>query len=160
MKLSPFSKTYEQRTVLSFSGMELQPGKIYAIIGANGSGKSTFGKILAGILPADKKGKFAEGCTVGYMPQKNYAFRMTTRANILLNGADEARASALMGGVALLLLLRDHHFSSFIFVFDLHNLFKCHILHLVSVLFLSSLYSRIIICRGFSLLKRDGACRT
>ena len=101
MKLSPFSKTYDQRTVLSFPGMELQPGKIYAIIGANGSGKSTFGKILAGILPADKKGKFAEGCTVGYMPQKNYAFRMTTRANILLNGADEARASALMDALQL-----------------------------------------------------------
>ena len=101
MKISPFSKTYEQRTVLSFPGMELQPGKIYAIIGANGSGKSTFGKILAGILPADKKGKFAEGCTVGYMPQKNYAFRMSTRANILLNGADEARASALMDALQL-----------------------------------------------------------
>ena len=101
MKLSPFSKTYEQRTVLSFPGMELQPGKIYAIIGANGSGKSTFGKILAGILPADKKGKLMDGGTIGYMPQKNYAFRMTTKANILLNGADEARASALMDALQL-----------------------------------------------------------
>ena len=101
MKILPFSKTYEDRCVLDFPGMEVSSGKIYAIIGANGSGKSTFGKILAGILPADKKGKFAEGCTVGYMPQKNYAFRMTTRANILLNGADEARASALMDALQL-----------------------------------------------------------
>ena len=43
--------------VLDFSGMELQPGKIYAIIGANGSGKSTFARILAGIERADRKGK-------------------------------------------------------------------------------------------------------
>ena len=46
MKILPFSKTYEGRTVLDFPGMELQPGKIYAVIGANGSGKSTFAKVL------------------------------------------------------------------------------------------------------------------
>ena len=96
MKISAFSKTYGGRTVLDFPGMELEPGKIYAVIGANGSGKSTFAKILAGVLKADRRGKFLEGGSVGYMPQKNYAFRMSTRANILLNGKDEARADALM----------------------------------------------------------------
>ena len=50
MKILSFSKTYEDRRVLDFPGMELQPGKIYAIIGANGSGKSTFVKILAKVL--------------------------------------------------------------------------------------------------------------
>ena len=51
MNIAAFSKTYEGRKVLDFPGMELQPGKIYAVIGANGSGKSTFAKILSGILP-------------------------------------------------------------------------------------------------------------
>ena len=37
MKISAFSKTYEDRTVLDFPGMELQPGRIYAVLGANGS---------------------------------------------------------------------------------------------------------------------------
>ena len=101
MKIFPFSKTYEGRTVLDFPGMELEPGKIYAIIGANGSGKSTFAKILAGILPADKRGKLTGGGSIGYMPQKNYAFRMSTRKNILLNGTDEARAEALMEALQL-----------------------------------------------------------
>ena len=96
MKILPFSKTYEKRTVLDFPGMELQPGKIYAVIGANGSGKSTFAKILSGILPADKKEKHIPGGSIGYMPQKNYAYRMSTRANILLNGKDTARAERLM----------------------------------------------------------------
>ena len=50
MKIAAFSKTYERSKVLDFPGYELQPGKIYAIIGANGSGKSTFSKILAGAL--------------------------------------------------------------------------------------------------------------
>ena len=71
MKILPFRKTYEGRTVLDFPGADVQPGKIYAVIGANGSGKSTFAKILSGILPADKKGKHVSGGTIGYMPQKN-----------------------------------------------------------------------------------------
>ena len=101
MKIGSFSKTYEERTVLDFPGMDLQPGKVYAIIGANGSGKSTFAKILAGILPADQKGPFLTGGSIGYMPQKNYAFRMSTKANILLNGKEEARADALMKAIQI-----------------------------------------------------------
>ena len=100
MKISPFSKTYDGRMVLDFPGMDLTPGRIYAIIGANGSGKSTFAKILAGTVPADRKGKPLH-CDIGYMPQKNYAFRMSTRANILLNGKDEARASSLMDAIQI-----------------------------------------------------------
>jgi len=101
MKIAAFSKTYEGRCVLDFPGMELQPGKIYAVIGANGSGKSTFAKDLAGILPADKKGRFLDTPNLGYMPQKNYAFRMTTKANILLNGTDTARAENLMDAIQI-----------------------------------------------------------
>ena len=101
MKIFPFAKTYEGRTVLDFPGMEAAPGKIYAIIGANGSGKSTFARILAGVLPADRKGKLTDSPSIGYMPQKNYAFRMTAKANILLNGTDEARANALMDAIQI-----------------------------------------------------------
>ena len=101
MIILSFSRTYEDRCVLDFPGMELQPGKIYAVIGANGSGKSTFAKILAGVLKADQKGTFLDTQSVGYMPQKNYAFRMSTKANILLNGKDEARANALLDAIGL-----------------------------------------------------------
>ena len=101
MKISAFSKTYEGRKVLDFPGMEPEPGKIYAVIGANGSGKSTFAKILAGILTADKKGKHISSGNIGYMPQKNYAYRMSTKANILLNGKEESRANALMDAIQI-----------------------------------------------------------
>ena len=96
MKIAAFTKTYEGRRVLDFPGLELQRGLIYAVIGANGSGKSTFAKILAGVLPADKKLRYSDASSVGYMPQKNYAYRMTTLSNILLNGSDRGRADALM----------------------------------------------------------------
>ena len=101
MKLNPFTKTYEGVRVLDFPGATLQPGKIYAVIGANGSGKSTFAKILAGILPADKKEKPVTIGSVGYMPQKNYAFRMSTLDNILLAGKDPVRARQLMKDLQL-----------------------------------------------------------
>ena len=101
MKIAPFSKTYEGRTVLNFPGLELEPGTVYAVIGANGSGKSTLAKVLAGIIAPDRRGKLLDGGTVGYMPQKNYAFRMATRANILLNGTDKARAEELMDALQL-----------------------------------------------------------
>lgn len=101
MKIEAFEKTYDGVKVLDFPGMELEKGKIYAVIGANGSGKSTFAKILAQILPGDKIGKFTGTATVGYMPQKNYAFRMTVKKNILLNGADASHATALMEALQL-----------------------------------------------------------
>ena len=101
MKIHAFSKTYEGRTVLDFPGTELEPGRICAVIGANGSGKSTFSKILSGVLKPDRRGPLSDAKTVGFMPQKNYAFRMTTKANILLNGPDEARADRLMEAIQL-----------------------------------------------------------
>ena len=58
MRIAPFSKTYEGTKVLDFPGLDLEPGKIYGVIGANGSGKSTFSKILAGVLNPDRKGRF------------------------------------------------------------------------------------------------------
>ena len=101
MKIHAFSKTYEGRTELDFPGMEVAPGTITAVIGANGSGKSTFAKILSGVLKPDRRSQLSDAKTVGFMPQKNYAFRMTTKANILLNGPDEARADRLMEAIQL-----------------------------------------------------------
>lgn len=100
MILPPFSKTYGSRRVLNFTGISLEPGKVYALIGANGSGKSTFAKILAGVLKSDS-GRLALGAKVGYMPQKNYAFRMSTRANLLLSTRDSARADRLLEALHL-----------------------------------------------------------
>ena len=102
MILKPFSKTYDGISVLDFPGLELQPGRIYSVIGSNGSGKSTFAKILSGVMSADAKEKALEnGVSVGYMPQKNYAFRMTVRSNVLLGGRDQQRAKDLMAALQL-----------------------------------------------------------
>lgn len=99
MNIPAFSKTYDGRMVLDFPGLELKPGKIYAIIGANGSGKSTFSRITAGILPADQKCRISG--SVGYLPQKPYSFRASVKKNILLTGGEEDRAAALMDALQI-----------------------------------------------------------
>ena len=96
MRIEAFTKTFDGAKVLDFPGMELEKGKIYCVLGANGSGKSTFARVLAGIISADQKGKHMDRMTVGYMPQKNYAFRMSTSRNILLKAKEHERANKLM----------------------------------------------------------------
>ena len=97
MKIANFTKTYGGRKVLDVPEFELKTGSLYAVIGANGSGKSTMAKILAGILPPDSgEAPIEKSVSVGYMPQKSYAFRMTAEKNILLRGGDEKKAEELM----------------------------------------------------------------
>jgi len=101
MKLPAFRKTYGQRTVLDFPGMDLASGQICAVIGANGSGKSTLAKILAGALEADSRKSPADFGPVGYLPQKPFAFRMSVKANLLLGSHDAARADQLMDALQI-----------------------------------------------------------
>ena len=92
MKVRAFTKTYDKRRVLDFSGFDFEPSKIYAILGANGSGKSTFAKIISGIEACDDSKPVVSEESLGYMPQHSYAFRMTTLKNVMLGGADEDTA--------------------------------------------------------------------
>lgn len=96
MKIRALKKTYEGRPVLNIPEIELEDGKIISVIGTNGSGKSTFAKILAGIIKDDEKVKpFV--CEeekkvmpkVGYLPQKPYAFNMSLEKNMNIAGKVE-----------------------------------------------------------------------
>ena len=107
MRTEACAKTFGGRTVLRLPPIELAPGRICAVVGANGSGKSTFARLLAGVLPPDGGGRvLPPSVKAGYMPQKSYAFRMTTRANILLSGGGPERAEALMEALQIRYLAR------------------------------------------------------
>lgn len=101
MKILPFTKSYAGKTVLNMPELALPDGQVTAVIGANGSGKSTLARILAGIERPDQHGWTAPGARIGYMPQKSYAFRMSTARNIALNGDDEKRRAYLMAALQL-----------------------------------------------------------
>lgn len=96
MNIHAFTKSYNGRRVLDMPEFEFERGKIYAVIGSNGSGKSTLAKMLAGIERPDDNRLVCSCASVGYLPQKSYAFRMSVRKNIALNGSDSARLESLM----------------------------------------------------------------
>ena len=55
--------------------VQFTPGNCYGLIGANGSGKSTFIKILAGLIPASQgEVTVGRGCTLGYLRQDHAEF--------------------------------------------------------------------------------------
>lgn len=95
MIFTDLHKTYNGRCVLNIDSIELQNGRIYAVIGANGSGKSTLARICAGVLKSDK-GFVKADVKIGYMPQKSYAFKMSTRKNLRINGSDTEREKLLL----------------------------------------------------------------
>jgi len=97
MRFGSFTKTYNGNLALTMPSMELNPGSIYAVIGANGSGKSTLAKALAGIIPVDGgKTVLDKRTRTGYLPQRAFAFRLSTLSNIMLTGGDPQRAKELM----------------------------------------------------------------
>ncbi|MDG4822192.1 ATP-binding cassette domain-containing protein [Asanoa sp. WMMD1127] len=61
-------KRYGRRTVLSGVSLTLHAGQVAAVVGANGSGKSTFLRICAGLVGADRGHVELHG-RVGYCPQ-------------------------------------------------------------------------------------------
>ena len=102
MRIEACSKTFGTHTVLQIPRLTLTPGRLYAVVGANGSGKSTFAKLVAGVLPADRSLRVLPGSVkVRYMPQKSYAFHLTTKANILLTGGGQEQAEELMDALQI-----------------------------------------------------------
>ncbi|MEV4621692.1 ATP-binding cassette domain-containing protein [Asanoa sp. NPDC049573] len=61
-------KRYGKRTVLSGVSLTVRAGQVAAVVGANGSGKSTFLRICAGLDGADG-GQVEVHGTLGYCPQ-------------------------------------------------------------------------------------------
>lgn len=82
ISINSISKKYKKKVVLKKIDLNVGKGEIIGIIGSNGSGKSTFLSILAGVLKPDG-GSFVCGTTdllgdasarrrlVGYVPQGN-----------------------------------------------------------------------------------------
>lgn len=101
MIVRAFSKTYDKRKVLDFPGYEFEQGKIYAVLGANGSGKSTLAKIVSGVESCDDGNSVAVVGSLGYMPQKSYAFNISTLKNVMLTGADENVAMKALNDIGL-----------------------------------------------------------
>lgn len=73
-------KSYVKREVIRDFNIELMPGRIIGLLGPNGSGKTTFIKLLAGILREDAGDIRIGGESIGikskkivsYLPERTY----------------------------------------------------------------------------------------
>lgn len=94
MRIDRLIVRYGDVTALDIDGLVLERGTSYAVIGANGCGKSTLVRCIAGVLAPTSGAVVPDpGDRVRYMPQRSYAFYGSTRANVLL-GADAVPEAA------------------------------------------------------------------
>ena len=72
---SKLTKRFGSDVLFEDVSVKFTPGNCYGLIGANGSGKTTFVKILAGLIPATHgEVVVGRGCTLGYLRQDHAEF--------------------------------------------------------------------------------------
>ncbi|MBN2643595.1 MAG: ATP-binding cassette domain-containing protein [Victivallales bacterium] len=84
------SMRFGQQTLFEHVSVKFRPGNRYGLIGANGSGKSTFMKILTGEQSATT-GEIAidKGCRLGYLKQNHYEYENETIIDTVYMGHEE-----------------------------------------------------------------------
>jgi len=81
------TQRYGKRVLFDKINITLDSGKRYGLIGANGAGKSTFMKILAGeIEPSEGEVQIQPGARLGMLGQNQYAFEDFTLRDAVLYG--------------------------------------------------------------------------
>src|SRR5210317_437184 len=78
---------YGKRTIFKNVNIKFTPGNCYGLIGANGAGKSTFLKILAGDIDADKgEVSIGKGLRLALLRQDQFAFDEENVFNTVVMG--------------------------------------------------------------------------
>ena len=86
LQASNLSKKYNGRTALDHVNVEMGDGKIYAFLGPNGSGKTTFIKIIASLTKQSEGELLLDGkalsiksrADVAYLPTETHAYPFMT----------------------------------------------------------------------------------
>lgn len=91
LECKALTKYYGKRLALNQVNLDLQPGKIIGLLGPNGSGKTTFIKICAGLLTPSSGQILINGniigpetkATVAFLPERTYLSTWTKVKHIL-----------------------------------------------------------------------------
>ncbi len=71
------TKTYGKKTAVQDISLTLEPGLVYAMLGPNGSGKTTWMKMAAGLVKPDSGEILYNGSPVGVESKKEVAYMST-----------------------------------------------------------------------------------
>ena len=84
------SMRFGQDTLFQSVSVKFRPGHRYGLIGANGSGKSTFMKVLTGEMePTTGEVMVDTGCSLGYLKQDHYQYEDRVILDIVYMGKPE-----------------------------------------------------------------------
>lgn len=91
LKITNLTKKYYNKTALSNVNLDFEPGKIYGLLGPNGSGKTTFMKVIAGlhkqtsgeVLINGEDLSYKTKAYVSYMPTENFMYENFRVTDIL-----------------------------------------------------------------------------
>lgn len=90
ISVSGLTVRYGKKTLFEDVSIKFKAGSRYGLIGANGSGKSTFLKILAGLDQATSGNvSIDKGMRLGYLKQDHYEYENETIMNTVLRGHSE-----------------------------------------------------------------------
>ncbi|NLJ57449.1 MAG: ABC transporter ATP-binding protein [Tissierellia bacterium] len=91
LTISNLTKKYYNKTALKNVTLDFKPGKIYGLLGPNGSGKTTFMKVVAGlhkktsgeVLINNMKLSYRTKAYLSYMPTENFMYDTFSVTNIV-----------------------------------------------------------------------------
>ncbi len=90
ISVSGLAVRFGKKTLFENVNIKFKPGARYGLIGANGTGKSTFMKILAGIeQPHQGVVSVDKGAIIGYLKQDHYEYENETIMNTVIRGNKE-----------------------------------------------------------------------
>ena len=93
ISVSNLSKSYGSQLLFAGVNLRFDPGKRYGIVGGNGSGKSTFLRLLSGLETADQGDISLPGrVVVGSVNQDHFAFETIPILKVVLDGRPDLAA--------------------------------------------------------------------
>ncbi|HCS40464.1 MAG TPA: export ABC transporter ATP-binding protein [Anaerolineaceae bacterium] len=102
IQLRGLQKSYKKLNVLNGVDFEVEKGKIFALLGSNGAGKTTIVKILTTLLKQDSGTAYVNGFDVAVKPDQ-------VRQSISLTGQFAAVDEILTGRENLIMIARLRH---------------------------------------------------
>ncbi len=87
ISVSNLAKAFGPQTLFEGVSFQLNPGNRYGLVGANGSGKSTFLKMLSGSEPpSDGVISLPKRLRLGVLEQDHFRYEQTPILNVVMMG--------------------------------------------------------------------------